>query len=104
HGVREPGGISLSGCHPNRVQATEQVGNRGELPIPLLGPRTSFGNNVRRAGNSSRPRSNCRSELQLGPAPDTAHSFFARYESPAALGGQHWMTTVLSGQHMPLPV
>jgi len=22
YGVREPGGISLSGCHPNRVQAT----------------------------------------------------------------------------------
>jgi putative transposase len=21
YGVREPGGISLSGCHPNRVQA-----------------------------------------------------------------------------------
>ncbi|HEY8441052.1 MAG TPA: transposase [Xanthobacteraceae bacterium] len=31
YGVREPGGISLSGCHPNRVQATSGLfnGKRG---------------------------------------------------------------------------
>src|SRR5437016_13040622 len=28
YGVREPGGISLSGCHPNRVQASSGEGCR----------------------------------------------------------------------------
>src|SRR6266446_7509064 len=39
-----------------------------------------------RAGSSSPPRSHCRTGLQLGPARDTAHSFFARLEGPFGSG------------------
>src|SRR5712671_6067594 len=38
YGVREPGGISLSGCHPNRVQANRARG----VPIRAL-PDLCFG-------------------------------------------------------------
>jgi hypothetical protein len=73
-------------------------------PMSLLGPRTSIGNNVQRAGSSSPPRSYCRTGLQLGPARDTAHSFFARFEAPSALGGRHSRSIALSGQKMTPPV
>jgi Putative transposase len=58
----------------------------------------------RRAGSSFLPRLCCRLGLQHGRAPDIAHSFFARCESPSVLGGAHSMTTALSGQQMTLRV
>jgi hypothetical protein len=50
-------------------------------------PGTSSGNNARRAGSNSPPRSNCRPALRPGPAPDIAHNFVARFASPADAGG-----------------
>jgi len=44
------------------------------------------------------------SELQRGQAPNTARSFFARFESLSARGGRRWMSTDSSGQQMTLPV
>jgi hypothetical protein len=46
----------------------------------------SIGNNVRRAGSSSLPRPYCHFELQRGPAPNIAHSFFASPEKPFGSG------------------
>ena len=81
-----------------------QEGTVAKFPMSLLGPRTSIGNNVQHAGSSSPPRSHCRTGLQLGPARDTAHSFFARFEGPSGLGGWHSRSTALSGQKMTPPV
>jgi hypothetical protein len=50
------------------------------------------------------PRLCFRFGLQLGRAPDTVHSFFARCESRSVRDGPHSMTTALSGQQMALPV
>jgi len=68
-----------------------------KVAMSYRGPRTSICNNARRAGSSSPPRSNCRFGLQPGPAPDTAHSFFARFASPSARGGRHSMSIASSG-------
>ena len=47
----------------------------------------SIENNVRRAGSSSLPRLYCHFELQRGPSPNIAHSFFASSESHLARVG-----------------
>src|SRR5258707_6720613 len=73
-------------------------------PMSLLCPRTSTGNNVRRAGSNFLPRLCFRLGLQHGRAPDIVHSFFARCESLSVLGEWRSMTMALSGQQMTLPV
>jgi hypothetical protein len=75
--------------------------------MSLLGPMTSSGNSARRTGNNSPPRSNCQPALRPGPAPSTAHSFFARFANPsAARGGRHYrsVTTDSVGTQMIPPV
>src|ERR1700730_11104279 len=65
--------------------------------MSFWGPKTSIGNNVQRAGNNSPPRSRRRIGLELGLVRDTAHTFFARFQSPSARGGRHSMSTASSG-------
>jgi hypothetical protein len=48
---------------------------------------------ARRAGSSSPRRSHRRPGLQLGPAPDIAHSFFARCGTPSAPAERHSMAS-----------
>jgi hypothetical protein len=72
-------------------------GHPSNSPRLFLGSRTSIGNNVQRTGNNSPPRSRRRIGLELGLARDTAHSFFARFQSPSARGGRHSMSTASSG-------
>jgi hypothetical protein len=64
-----------------------------------LGRRTSICNSARRAGNSSLPRLGCRLELRHGRVPNTVHSFFVRFESGSARGGQYLMSTSRSIGH-----
>jgi hypothetical protein len=47
-------------CHCQGVTHDQANGYAANSPRPFLGPRTSIGNNVQRAGNNSPPRSRCR--------------------------------------------
>jgi hypothetical protein len=58
----------------------------------------SIGNNVRRAGSSSLPRPHCHFELQHGPAPNIAHSFFASSESHSARVGTWAISSAVAEQ------
>ena len=55
-------------------------------------------------GNSSLPRLCCRFGLQRGRAPDTARSFFGRFESLSARDGRRPMSTASNVQQMTLLV
>jgi hypothetical protein len=68
-----------------------------QMPLVTSLRRTSFGNNVRRAGSSFPPRPYCHFALQHGPAPNIAHSSFASSESPL-LGGGTWVTSSASAE------
>ena len=59
--------------------------------FPSLGLRTSIGSNVLRAGNNSLPQQGYRIEPQYERAPNTAHSFFARYGTTGARYEQYWI-------------
>src|ERR1700686_3066425 len=58
----------------------------------------SIGNNVRRADSSSLPRPYCHFELQRGPSPNIAHSFFASPESPLAQVGMWAISSAVAEQ------
>jgi hypothetical protein len=89
----------------NRLSATvittapvsELAAGAANSAMSFWGPKTSIGNNVQRAGNNSPPRSRRRIGLELGLVRGTAHTFFARFQSPSARGGRHSMSTASSG-------
>jgi len=66
-------------------------------PMSLLDLRT-FWNNVRRAGNSSRPLPYRPPGVLLGPTLRTDRSFFLRCQNPVGLGAAHSMVAAVSGQ------
>jgi len=65
---------------------------------PISVGSASIGNNVRRADSSSLPRPYCHFELQRGPSPNIAHSFFASPESPLAQVGMWAISSAVAEQ------
>jgi hypothetical protein len=80
-----------------QVLPVELAAGAANSAMSFRGPKTSIGNNVQRADNNSPPRSRRRIGLELGLVRGTAHTFFARFQSPSARGGQHSMSTASSG-------
>ena len=74
-------------------------GPRGRISAPPMSVGSaSIGNNVRRADSSSLPRPYCHFELQRGPSPNIAHSFFASPESPLAQVGMWAISSAVAEQ------
>jgi hypothetical protein len=60
----------------------------------------TFGNNIRRADNSSRPLPYRPPGVLLGPRLGTDHSFFARCDSPVGLRAAHSMVAAVTCQQI----